>query len=368
MAYQNVGNPRFFVNNIEWLRTKGAITFNGYTWNPSLWNTLPITPAFYRSNIYAYNNNNHPTQFDLEFPAGIFSHFSFIAMLGHNFHLTDYGFHLRDQDGMDPGEGIEGVDSDGIARQVINMPWHSPIEYGGFSIGTFIGSDTTKLIILPAGDDGGDVGSIIVGTYYTMPHSPELNITMTREQDGAKRLRTRGGADLVSYSHVKSNMWGLAAAWELYSGINSTQLLGRSGRRTWDLSWNHVRASDLFGSNQTLGTYEWGSQDPAIYGGFWAPSASGDEDLAQSVHPPEGDPNHPTVNNAFAYTILTDYNFYSQVIHKTNGGALPFIFQPDSNNANADGWAIAKLDMKSFKFEQVANGLYNVKLKIREVW
>ena len=50
------------------------------------------------------------------------------------------------------------------------------------------------------------------------------------------------------------------------------------------------------------------------------------------------------------------------------GGKIPFIFQPDSNNANTDGWAICKLDMKSFKFKQVANGSYNVKLKIREVW
>ena len=49
-------------------------------------------------------------------------------------------------------------------------------------------------------------------------------------------------------------------------------------------------------------------------------------------------------------------------------GNLPFIFQPDSNNNNPDQFAICKFDMKEFKFEQVANGVYNVKLKIREVW
>ena len=70
----------------------------------------------------------------------------------------------------------------------------------------------------------------------------------------------------------------------------------------------------------------------------------------------------------YEYNILSDYNFFSQVIHKTNGGQLPFIFQPDSSYANPDGFAICKLDMKEFKFEQVANGVYNIKLKIREVW
>ena len=68
------------------------------------------------------------------------------------------------------------------------------------------------------------------------------------------------------------------------------------------------------------------------------------------------------------YNLLTDNNFFSQVIHKTNGGQLPFIFQPDSNSPASDNFAICKFDMKSFKFEQVANGVYNMKLKIREVW
>ena len=65
-------------------------------------------------------------------------------------------------------------------------------------------------------------------------------------------------------------------------------------------------------------------------------------------------------------TLLTSDNFYSQVIHKTNGGQLPFIFQPDKDdNTN---FAIAKFDMDSFKFDQVANSVYNCKIRIREVW
>ena len=67
-------------------------------------------------------------------------------------------------------------------------------------------------------------------------------------------------------------------------------------------------------------------------------------------------------------TLLESNNFFSQVIHKTNGGQLPFIFQPDSSNINPDQWAICKLDMNSFEFEQVAKNIYNIKMKIREVW
>ena len=68
----------------------------------------------------------------------------------------------------------------------------------------------------------------------------------------------------------------------------------------------------------------------------------------------------------YNYNLLTDDNFYSQVIHKTNGGQLPFVFQPNKDDNTQ--FAICKLDMNTFQFKQVANGVYNVKLKIREVW
>ena len=50
------------------------------------------------------------------------------------------------------------------------------------------------------------------------------------------------------------------------------------------------------------------------------------------------------------------------------GGHLPFIFQPDNNNNNPDQFAIARFDMNSLTYDQVANNVYNVKLKIRESW
>ena len=65
--------------------------------------------------------------------------------------------------------------------------------------------------------------------------------------------------------------------------------------------------------------------------------------------------------------ILTGTDFFSQVINRTMGH-LPFIFQPDNTNNSNDQFAIARLDMKSFSYDQVANNVYNIKLKIRECW
>ena len=72
--------------------------------------------------------------------------------------------------------------------------------------------------------------------------------------------------------------------------------------------------------------------------------------------------------NEFEYNIFTDDSFIAQVWNKTLGGALPFIFQPDSNNSNPDQFCIAKFDMDSLKITQKAFKVYDISLKIREVW
>ena len=63
----------------------------------------------------------------------------------------------------------------------------------------------------------------------------------------------------------------------------------------------------------------------------------------------------------------------------TMGGALPFIFQPNKDATydwSADSgqvtaipeFAICRFDMDTFSREQVANSVYNIKVKIKESW
>jgi len=318
MAYQNVGRPRFYVNILEWLASSNAITLPSEHYR-----TLPVNVANYESeDIVA-----HVQTFTL------FNAQSFIAVLGHDGIANGY---TLSGDYLSPGENKVSVVNGGVGGATV-----SP-EYSGFSISTFngIGVETIRV------DGNFFAGSVILGTYYDMPHSPDLKLTMSRDLDGVTRVRTKGGSDLVKHQYTKPPLWGTAAPWELYQGNASNQALSRIGRRTWDLSFSYLQGSDVFGSNQHIGTSEWGGQNPDLFD---------DDDLWSDT-------------SVFKYSLLNDDNFYSQVIHKTNGGQLPFIFQPDSSNNNADGWAIAKLNMKSFRATQVANGIYNMKLKIKEVW
>ena len=352
MAYSNIGTPRFYCDIFS---LYSALGLGG--------ETTGYTPETYAGDSNVFNLNpsnqylseaviNQQHEFVYQFTTPMHN-IHYVAILGHNLGIIgeDGGsFWQQFRDGTNPLEfGFQGT-----PNMEVNYPSIGKIEYHGFSIRTFTdgGGDTEADIdnirfysSLP-NDRVLKIGCISMGSIYTMPHSPDLKLTMTREMDGVKRIRTRGGSDLIKHQYTKPPLWGSdAAPWELYSilvnpdALHTGQEFARSGRRVWDLSFSYLQDSDMFPDSSSLG---WeGSYDTAAL-------ASGN-------------------------ILLNDNNFYSQVIHKTQGN-LPFIFQPDcgggvagQGNFNPDQFAICKFD-SGFKFDQVANGVYNVKLKIREVW
>ena len=48
-----------------------------------------------------------------------------------------------------------------------------------------------------------------------MPHSPDLNLTMTREYGGIKTIETKGGASLSNDFGSSPSKWGTMEAWQL---------------------------------------------------------------------------------------------------------------------------------------------------------
>jgi hypothetical protein len=352
MAYQNIGTPRFFIDWFSYAKAIGIdIPDSQYDYtSPIGINPSNIAVAEYLGtpntmSLFKFGNNISAIK-----PKVI--PINFIAVLGHNYsgRQLDPHFHNID-DNFNYIDGFHPTFTD-ICNWGTSSTKLEPT-YDGFSIGgisnMFNGTvNNLGVFSLYQGSTYNPntpytykSGSCIVGNYYDMPHSPDLKLTMTREMDGVKRIRTKGGADLVDHRYTKPAMWTDAngvggAAWELYSGTPTNKELSRSGRRVWDLSFSYLQDSDLFPDVSSLSNYETAGYS---YG-----------------------------DSVTDNTLLNEDTFFSQVIHKTQGGKLRFLFQPDKNNNNPDQFAIAKLDMKSFKFSQVANGVYNVKLKIREVW
>ena len=327
MSYQQVKTPRFYVNVLEWLHSTGQNS--GLA---DIYRTSPINGKKVDEYVSVVNNfyelGNNPTHNTL-------SGNGFIAVLGHQFGGKDAEFIYQSE-----GEGVGILSSENVTNVVNfnkgNNEFSFCPQYDGFSIGLINNGEGFEAIELKISQNYSDaiISSCIIGNYYEMPHSPDLNLTLSIEHGGTKTIETRGGATLSNSYWKKQPNWGSGhAAWGLSDGAETLTPLAFSGRRIWNLSFSYLDQEDLLPKISSLTAYGSGIDF--------------DYSREQSFL-------HSSGNS----------NFFSEVIHKSVG--LPFIFQPDTGDAT--NFAICMFDQNSFQFKQVANGVYNISMKIREVW
>ena len=357
MANQNIGTPRFIVDYIQYFHAKGLTksnyaTNNHYFWNaPSPYNDDTQETANIVSSLIGLNpisdftftglsaattdGYNHIVRMDKSFPV---HQCNIVGLLGHNMATTggDAGFSYHYY--TDDSHWAQANLTDDFQVNATRSGTRFSVDYDGFSFCSCNGSNYPNEVWGNIEPNIRNVpnhttatykpGSLLWGRYYDMPHSPELSLTMAHEYDGIKKQETAGGSTLSYVNYYKPPDWGALQAWHL-SGWDRKY----SGRRVWDLSWNHLSDSDI---------------EPF---------------------------NYLTYSSLDGYTH-NKYkdNFFTNVLHYTNGGQLPFIFCPDPSIPYVDfarmlpEFAICRFDMKTFKREQVANGVYNIKVKIKESW
>ena len=344
MAYQNVKTPRFYIDYLSY--------------NQSIRNVAPDENNLKHIGLnsggdtYTVTSDAGKVYIDTEFnnplplprtdivngtstKSGLF-----VGCLGHNAHENGLALDWKIKDSS------VGATYD-TQTQIIN--WESPdqpILLDGFTLCKK--TDLTDLIDIRkietrffTGEDAeAEVNlfakTVLFGQYYNMPHSPDLSLTLTHDYSGVKTIETIGGASLSNARWSKPSKWGDREAWQL-----GDFPYYYSGRRIWDLSFSYISDTDI---------------EPYSYYGNKYDSDTG---------------GSPTVSEG-------DENWFQSVLFYTNGGQLPFIFNPDPSIeylAPDDGspprvpeYAICKFDMNSFSRKQVANNVYNIKVKVREVW
>ena len=338
---QNVGKPRFYVDIFSYLRAMGLTGYESQfdcSLNPTNASSYDFIHGGSEdlTNFFSYKTSNLLSE---EITRNSTHNKTVYGFLGHNFNSVNIQPRVK--------INIENVaDSYGQGTEIVNWGQDAVPEYDGFSLyeveHAIDGGEFERWAVrFKSADDTTNagtikLGSIFIGTYYDMPHSPDLNLKLSYEYDGVKTIQTKGGATLSNATYTKPADWGDGGAWQLGSDDSGNPISNlRSGRRVWDLSFSYLSDTDLMpvvaattnlGAGYTQGT--------------------------------------PTSDD----TLLEGTDFFSQVINRTMGGHLPFIFQADKSNNSPDQFAIARFDMNSFSYDQVANNVYNVKLKIREVW
>lgn len=336
MAYQNTNIPRFYCDIPQLIKTLGiSSTAGGQI--PEFWQTNSPSSQTVITSTWDADYTRWGT-LETSFPLELITGKTFIAILGHNFADLTAGVKIKV---FSAGAVSEGF-GENLTSVVNEASMTNPPEHNGFSIHTmdrtYTGSTCEKLSLgFKTSDATIDVGTeftakfgqLLFGTYFDLPHSLDLKITMTREMDGVRKKRTSGGVDLVDYKYTKPAMWSGnvgadAGAWELYSGNPSGHKLSRVGRRIWDLSFSFLSQSSIFLDN----------------------------------------PNE-TSSSGWQIENDTTPDFTTEVLKKTQGSMLPFIFQPDNKNPE---FAICKFDQSSFSFQQQSPSLYSFRAKIREIW
>ena len=221
------------------------------------------------------------------------------------------------------------------------------------------------------------LGALSWGIYYDIPVSPDLDLTMEIEYDGVNNIKTLSGNTITQANYQGSPWWYdvdgnrvepwaisrtveqivadvLASGSELnvvdiiavaQENLKNSTLNKRNGRRIWNLKFSYMSDKDLFASNYGSSTY---IETDTNYDSI---------DL-------DTDENN---NNIFYYNIDTDDSFGAQVLNKISHGEK-FIFQPDSTANNPSDFAICTLDGDSFSMKRTAFNVYDIEMKIREVW
>tara|TARA_Y100000310_G_scaffold25869_1_gene24721 strand:- start:797 stop:1900 length:1104 start_codon:yes stop_codon:yes gene_type:complete len=365
IMYQNVGTPRFFVNVIEWLDLYGLVLDNGSKEISSVFKTLPVDMMHPTGdNVLSFpliNNNYTPN---------VFSDKSFIACLGHKdvpkfkfpwwcYADSNIRINLTPENTSETfgGELVHTTDFDGFSIASFNY-LDNPAVSEGLDFGQSGDIPTLPTISFTLNETSGVVGSYVFGTYYDMPVSPNLSLVLSREYGGTKEITAKNGSTYSNTMWHGVPKWGDLGAWELrakgelnYSGTYATdQALSKSGRRAWNLTFSYMDDRDVWGVHQGLGQETGTTNSNLLNNGYLDSETEGG-----GLFYPE-------------FTLLEHDNFYSQVWHKTAGGTIPFLFQPNNNNPSPDSFAICRIRSNSLKVTQSAFNVYDVSLVIEEVW
>ena len=328
MGYQGVKTPRFYIDYLQYFFATGRIT------PPSSDSIFGLGGIHSYSSIKQGTTEYSDVEWELPTPNEDYGSINFLAVLNHNIATAKQDYSVIDAYFNDYNIGWNNF----TTGQGFLEKANSYYQIDGYSIQTHTELALTdglnvKFAVWLAGNLPIKIGSVVLGKYYDMPHSPDLSLSMSHEYSGISKTQSASGSTYTNANWSKPPKWGELDAWELnFDSPGYNPRYHMSGRRSWDLSFSYISDTDL---------------EPRNYTG-WDTSGN-----------------------------IGDDNWFQNVLYYTMGGHLPFIFCPDpsieyyndgTNPPRVPEFAICRFDMNTFERTQVAHNVYNMKVKIVETW
>ena len=383
MEKRTVGKPRFYAPLDQYLKAKGyyrgARTGNmtEFIQGEEVWNMNPTQPSKYILNeggtghhfdfyintepldsqseqVLTTPNSNKELQMLLSKSpeASDLSKSGFyLSALGHKITSTP-GLEFKCQYFGTDGESLTFVskavntDDDHIGN--VNTPSLShSVQYNGYSISHFNGWEDNEPLaynifranfINESGNNNSEefyMGAISWGRWFEPERSVDLDVKLITSYEGIEEQTTVGGSSLSNINYLGNPNWGNLPPWTLEKQQGNDYNIGASSpRRAWKIKLSYLSDTNIFSSatNQNK-FFTW--TDPQEETG--------------------GEPEYKFDASMASFMGLT-FN-----------GALPFLFNPDSNADNKE-FAICKIDAKSISYTQVAHRTWNLEFTVKEVW
>tara|TARA_Y100000593_G_scaffold13994_3_gene26168 strand:+ start:3203 stop:4363 length:1161 start_codon:yes stop_codon:yes gene_type:complete len=386
MAFQDIKIPRFWINILPYIQKNyGLGTITPFIEHTDSSGNITIEEDMNLINLISLNSRSlysitpnqnissiklkyivgsqdlvsgSETQYDgIEIP-DLFENINYFYILGHSF--SEYGIKASFKINYYSEEAISSqylpINSDFLncnptEDETSIEPDHDGFtiaESSGFSFETaFIKIESFEIIFTKkdnddfTGSEKIEFSNFGFGTYFDMPHAPELNVSYNKSYDGAKTQKTINGSTLTHFNYSSPPSFGNNGYFELFDKNRPLPKTTRTGVRSWGLSFKGMTNSTTVGDTslfpRTESYYNFGSDFE--------------------------DDSFPTNDN-----IFNENSFFGRVIYPSEGGTIPFIFQADNDNNNPDQFAVCTFRQKSFKISQSANQIYTIRTEILESW
>jgi len=268
MAYSNVKRPAMYIPIFDYLNSVGQIKYQDdplndiHFLNPAKTHRLEPIPA--------QSDGTGQIQYDVELDTVLSYNtiadadgYIYLFILGHNFKALDL---MLDVQLSYTGTMYDAATFDSVVNS--NGSESKP-DYNGFSIIKLKYSSVTLIDgfrILVRSFSGSTeqpkIGCVSLCSKWTPPHSPDLSLTMSRQYDGVKTTRTKGGATLSNAQYTRGGtFWTNGYAWELFTGeydqTSSEIAAARTlGRRIWSMNFSYLSPENLMPNFESQNYYE----------------------------------------------------------------------------------------------------------------
>ena len=333
MTYQRIQTPRFYVDTINWLVSRGVASSEFAVYHAAsdslnhdsdyvdeeLFDMNPANQVVFSTSDSAATRADH-VLFTIDKQATSVST-NFVAILNHNMDSAEGKFRVGTS-----ASAITSVDPTAEASaSVLNAADSSNIftpATDGDSIITFDTADTNRHLMVQFEGDSTfsssndlKIGCILIGEYFDMPLAPDMKVTRA-VSFGNDIMETPSGRRFSQAKWLEGNQSSTTQSGQPFKSAGTPTHQRFGGRTKFDMNFSFLSDDDLTTSDI--------STDSA-----------------------------------------TD-SFYNMVWNRTGGSHIPFVFTPDGSSTTNGDYIFGRFGQDEWASQQVASNVYSTALSVIE--